>query len=111
MASQYLPALRNVVKILDILADRTATTVDDALVAVLQKAIENPVVLEVIEAIIRGIQENPGTSPARIYSSLSPSLRDEAELACGKIGDGKLVDLLVKVGPLLVKILPLILAL
>lgn len=108
MSSTLLAKLKALLKMLKLVASYTATTVDDKLVALLETAIDNPAVQAVIDAVLQGMQTNPEASINSIYGAVSPENRAAAEEACGKIGDGKLLELLNTVLPLLLKLLPLV---
>lgn len=84
------------------LASRTRTTADDEAVAFLQSAIEIQAVQDLINWLINASQSDPGMSTEHLLRAAPPELMTAAESqAVAKIGDGKLLAVLLKFLPLL----------
>ncbi len=88
------------------LAKFTEFKYDDYAVLVLQTAVDNDSVLELIEWLINKHLESPSTSAETLLSLAPHNLTSAANaVTVGKIGDGKFLELVAKYLPLILSLL------
>lgn len=105
MQFSWLKSIKAVLLALAYAAQYTATTVDDQLIAALQVVVDYPAVQQLIESLIAASHASPQLEASTLLQHASPALLAEAQATTvGKIGDGRLLELLEKILPLILKI-------
>lgn len=104
--STLITRLRGALAFAKALAKFTTTTIDDEAVAMLSVIIENEQVQQIIEWLVNKAQSNPEATAMGLVAAIpEPMLTAANEQTAGKIGDGKLLELLVKYLPVILAML------
>lgn len=101
MGSTWLAKARTYVYYMGLAAKFTKTTVDDEIVAGIKTAIEDANIQSLIDWVINTIHVSPELSTAGAIDKAPQHLLMAAEESYGKIGDGKIINLLIKILPIL----------
>ena len=97
----WIDKARAMLRTAEILAKFTRTTTDDEIIAAIKTAIENPQIQAVIDWVINSIHANPELSIPHAADKCPEHLMAAAVESYGKIGDGKIINLLIKILPIL----------
>lgn len=84
-----------------LLAKLTRTTTDDEVLAAIETAIANPQIQALVDWVINTIHVSPELSTTGAIDKAPQHLLSAAEESYGKIGDGKIINLLIKILPIL----------
>lgn len=94
----WLDTARIAIKILKATAKFTPSKIDDELVASFEVLLENPQIQAIVEYVINLLRANQTLTIQGAYAMVPESLTAEVH---GKIGDGKILALLLKILPIL----------
>lgn len=101
LMATWLDSTRAFLRTAELLTRFTPSKVDDDFIASIKIAIDNPQIQAVVDWIINTLHVSPQLSTNAVIENVPQPMMAAAEESYGKIGDGKFIALLIKILPLI----------